>query len=82
MGGDTGPTVPHTSHLFDGWVDKERHLFWVYLWLFGGSDGVPLGCRSVRLPPLDPAEEGQDLSRVVGGDTGPSVSHTSHIFDA
>ena len=44
--------------------------------------GVSLGCRSVRLPPLDPAEEGQDQGRVVGGDTGPSVPHTSHIFDA
>ena len=49
----------------------------MYLWLFGGSDGVPLGCRCVRLPPLDPAEEGQDQGRVVDGDTGPSVPHTN-----
>ena len=31
--------------------------------------------------PLDPAEVGQDQSRVVGWDTWPSVLHTSHIFD-
>ena len=49
----------------------------MYLWLFGGSDGVPLGCRSVRLPTLDPTEEGQDQGRVVGRDIGPSVPHTN-----
>ena len=27
-------------------------MFKAYLWLFGGLDGVPLGCRCVRLPPL------------------------------
>ena len=31
---------------------------------------------------LEPSEVRQDQSRVVGGDTGPSVAHTSHIFDA
>ena len=35
-----------------------------------------------EIDPLDPAEEGQDNDRVMGGDTGPSVPHTSHIFDA
>ena len=35
-----------------------------------------------EIAPLDPAEEGQDKDRVVGGDTRPSVPHTSHIFDA
>ena len=45
--------------------------------MFKGSDGVPLGCRRVRLPPLDPAEVGQDQSRVLGGDDGPSVTHTN-----
>ena len=49
--------------------------------LFWGSDGVPLGCRCINAP-LDPAEVGQDQSRVVGWDTWPSVLHTSHIFDA
>ena len=49
--------------------------------MFGGSDGVPLSCRCVRLPPLDPAK-GQDQGGVVGGDIGPSVLHTSQKFDA
>ena len=31
---------------------------------------------------LEPAEVRQDQSRVVGGDTGPSVAHTSLILDA
>ena len=35
-----------------------------------------------KIAPLDPAEEGQDQNRVVGGDTGPSVAHTSLILDA
>ena len=48
--------------------------------MFRGSDGVPLGCRSVRLPPIDPAGEGQDQGRVVGGDTGPSVPHIGHTL--
>ena len=30
---------------------------------------------------LEPSEVRQDQSRVVGGDTGPSVAHTNHIFD-
>ena len=30
---------------------------------------------------LDPAEIGQDKNRVVRGDTGPSIPHTSHLFD-
>ena len=51
-------------------------MVWAYLWLFRGSDGVPLGCRFV-ITPLDPAEVGQDQSRVVGGDTGPSVAYAS-----
>ena len=49
--------------------------------MFGRSDGVPLSCRCERLPPLDPAK-GQDQDGVVGGDIGPSVPHTSQIFDA
>ena len=35
-----------------------------------------------EIAPLHPAEEGQDQGRVVSGDTGPSVPHTSHIIDA
>ena len=31
--------------------------------------------------PLDPAEVRQDKNRVVGGGIGPSVPHTSYIFD-
>ena len=34
-----------------------------------------------KIDPLDPAEVGQDQSRVLGGDTGPPVPHTSHLFD-
>ena len=30
---------------------------------------------------LDPAKVGKDQNRVVGGDTGISVPHTSHVFD-
>ena len=30
---------------------------------------------------LDSGEVGQDQSRVLGGDTGPPVPHTSHLFD-
>ena len=41
-------------------------VFWVYLWLFGRS--------------IDPAEVGQDQSRVGGGDTGPSVAYASTIL--
>ena len=31
--------------------------------------------------PLDPAEVRQDKNRVVGGGIGPSVPHTSYIFE-
>ena len=34
------------------------------------------------IAPLNPVEEGQVQDRVVSGVTGPSVPHTSHIFDA
>ena len=33
------------------------------------------------IAPLGPAEVELDQSRVVGGDTGPSLLHTRHIFD-
>ena len=42
VGSDTGPRVLHTSHVFE---DKEKLLIWAHRWLFGGSDGVPLGPR-------------------------------------
>ena len=32
--------------------------------------------------PINPDEVGQDQSRVVGGNTEPSVPQTSHILDA
>ena len=41
----------------------------------------PLGSQICEIAPLDPAEIGQDKNRVVRGDTGPSISHTSHLFD-
>ena len=50
-------------------------MFWANLSLYWDSDGVPLGHRLLRLPPLDPAEIGQDQSRVVGRDTRPSTPH-------
>ena len=43
---------------------------------------VPLGMQVCEIDPLDPAEDGQEQSRVVSGDTGPSAPYTSHIFDA
>ena len=33
------------------WQQRKTRLIWVYYWLFGGSDGVPMGRRWVRLPP-------------------------------
>ena len=64
VGGDTVSWVPHTSHVFG---DKEKLLIWAYCWMFGGSDGVPLGHQWV----------GWDRSRVVGGDTRPRLSCTT-----
>ena len=49
LGGDTGPSILYASHILDTCVDKE--IIWEYYWLFKGSDGVPFGCRRVRLPP-------------------------------
>ena len=40
------------------------------------------GLQVCEIALLDPAKKEQDKDRVVGGDTGPSVPHTSHIFDA
>ena len=31
-----------------------------------------------EIAPLNPGQVGQDKSRVVGEDTGPSIPHTSH----
>ena len=45
VGRDTGPSIPHTSRLFDGQTDIKKLLFWVSLWLYRDSDGVPLGHR-------------------------------------
>ena len=47
-----------------------------------GLQWSPVGSQVCKFGPLDPAEERQDQGRVVGGDTGLSVPHTSHIFDA
>ena len=35
-----------------------------------------------EIGPLDPAVEGSVQSKLVGGDSGPSVPHTSDIFEA
>ena len=43
-----------------------------------------MGLHELQVPviaPLGPAEVEPDQSRVVVGDTGPSVPNTSHIFD-
>ena len=40
-----------------------------------------LGSLVYEIAPLDPAEKGEDQSRVVGWVTRPSVPHTSHLFD-
>ena len=41
-----------------------------------------LGLQMPKIGPLDPAVVGPEQSRLGGGDTGPLVPHTSHIFDA
>ena len=41
----------------------------------------PLVLQVCEIAPLDPAEIGQDQSRVAGGDTGPSIPHSAHLFD-
>ena len=58
---------PQTSHVFG---NKEKLLIWAYRWLFGGSDRVPLDCRWVGFPLLNPAELGWDRNMVIGGDIG------------
>ena len=74
---DTGPRLPHTSYVFG---NKEKLLFWAYCWLFERCDGVPLDHSWVGFPPLGPTEVDWDRNRVVGGDIGPRVPHTSHVF--
>ena len=60
-------------------ADREK-LFW-----FGSISsclGAALGLWLLGTCDRPPAELGQYQSRVVDGDTGPSVSHTSYIFDS
>ena len=60
-------------------ADREK------LFCFGSISsclGATLGLWLLGKCDRPPAELGQYHSRVVGGDTGPSVSHTSHIFDS
>ena len=40
----------------------------------------PSVLQMLKIALLDPAYVGQDQSRVVGEDTGPSVPYTSHVF--
>ena len=49
-------------------------VVWWLLW-------APPGLQVREIVPLNPGEVGQDQSRVVGEDTGPSLAHTSQIFD-
>ena len=46
-----------------------------------GLEWSPPWSQARKIAPLDPAEVGQDQSRVLGGDTGPPVPHISHLFD-
>ena len=48
----------------------------VHMDLGAFSGGYP-GLQVCEIVPLDPAEVRQDQSRVVGGDTGPSVAYAS-----
>ena len=48
VGGVTGPSVPHTSHVLGG--QRKTLLFWAYLSLFWGSEGVVGGGRGVVYP--------------------------------
>ena len=50
-------------------------VVWGLLW-------APPGLQVREIAHLNPGEVGQDQSRVLGEDTRPSISHTSHIFDA
>ena len=43
---------------------------------------APPGLQVLEIAPLNPGEVGEDQSRVVGADTGPSIPHTSHAFNA
>ena len=42
----------------------------------------PLESQVWEVDPLYPAEKGPDQSRIVDGDTGPSFSRTSHLFNS
>ena len=46
-----------------------------------GLSWAPPGLQVREILPRNPGEVGQDQSRVVGEDTGPSLAHTSQIFD-
>ena len=46
-----------------------------------GLSWAPPGLQVREIALLNPGEVGQDQSRVVGEDTGPSLAHTSQIFD-
>ena len=58
---------------------KKNVVVGVSLAVWGLSWG-PHGLPMCKIAPYL-AEVGQDQSRVVGGGTGPSVLHTSHLFD-
>ena len=58
---------------------KKNVVVGVSLAVWGLSWG-PYGLPMCKIAPYL-AEVVQDQSRVVGGDTGPSVLHTSHLHD-
>ena len=58
---------------------KKNTFLGVSLVLWGLFWG-PIGSHVCKIIPLDPAEIGQDQSRVVGVDTGLSVPHRSQLF--
>ena len=80
VGGDTGSSVPYTGHIFDSYANRETLCFLRISGCLGAAIGSPWVAGACDAP-LGPAEVELDQSRVVGGNTGPSVPHTSHIFD-
>ena len=62
------------------WTKNKPGILGVSLVVKGPQWG-PIGLQVQENIPQDPAEVGKHQSSVVGKNTGPSVPHTSHIFD-
>ena len=68
--------MPLSQYFSKNQVKKYSVVLGVSLVVWGIGWGPP-GLQVCKIAPLDPAEEGQDQGRVVGGDIGPSVPHTN-----